>query len=507
MFKKRAINQEMDDWDESSGLFDDSANSPQILDFSDNLDISDDWDTPVQQKPSVKPGWIRIAAISGSALAILLIFVIAINSKAGEKKTVVTTSPTTHEAYTLNTPTITASGEKRTVITTSPATHKAYILNTPTITAPQNTEKPAAISDKSKPTTNTTKKPVVSDNDTLNCPWYAENMRYYYFQLNEKGKKCFGLLYNAIMSFKQEVSVSRIQCTEEEIKRVTAVLRRDCPELFQWDGFIEYTTPVGGTTVLSARFNYRLQQDEYEKRCRMIRTITDQIKAAVAYPRDDYSVEYATYSWLINHCNYKILEDESTAFADSAICDGIAQCAGYSRAFSLLLRTMGVKSIEVASIPEENHQWNIVSIGGKWYQCDVTWDDCGEKNKLFGDGQNENLSFLNLPDRLMNDHTQDKDGFTRPSCTAIEANYVYQKGIYISALRTDADTIDLISKEIQKKWNRGERRFIIMWDGINDYTVKKIAKQIRWPGTNGNTYWTKDHSHCLFFVDGFTDAQ
>ena len=78
MFKKRAINQEMDEWDESSYLFDDSANSPQILDFPDNLDISDDWDTPVQQKPSVKPGWIRIAAISGSALAILLIFVIEI---------------------------------------------------------------------------------------------------------------------------------------------------------------------------------------------------------------------------------------------------------------------------------------------------------------------------------------------------------------------------------------------------------------------------------------------
>lgn len=55
----------------------------------------------------------------------------------------------------------------------------------------------------------------------------------------------------------------------------------------------------------------------------------------------------------------------------SAIVDGQACCVGYAIALEQVLNYVG---IEAKIISSENHARNIVQIGEKWYETDLTWD-------------------------------------------------------------------------------------------------------------------------------------
>ncbi len=51
-----------------------------------------------------------------------------------------------------------------------------------------------------------------------------------------------------------------------------------------------------------------------------------------------------------------------------------AVCEGYAAAFTVLMNRAGVSSC-VVHCNEIQHSWNLVQVGGQWYQIDCTWDD------------------------------------------------------------------------------------------------------------------------------------
>ena len=61
--------------------------------------------------------------------------------------------------------------------------------------------------------------------------------------------------------------------------------------------------------------------------------------------------------------------------AYSAIENGRTVCAGYARAFQLLMQELGIPCFYCTGYAGEAHAWNIVLLDGKYYNVDVTWDD------------------------------------------------------------------------------------------------------------------------------------
>lgn len=51
---------------------------------------------------------------------------------------------------------------------------------------------------------------------------------------------------------------------------------------------------------------------------------------------------------------------------------GYTVCAGYSKAFEMLMNGAGVDTMAVTS---SDHAWNIININDSWYYIDCTWDD------------------------------------------------------------------------------------------------------------------------------------
>lgn len=95
----------------------------------------------------------------------------------------------------------------------------------------------------------------------------------------------------------------------------------------------------------------------------------------------DYIVINTFYAHSIadNIGNYTGTEAGFSAYG--ALINKSAVCEGYSEAFLLLCWTAGIEArlVEGKSYDElgnqVGHEWNIVKIGGKWYQIDCTWDD------------------------------------------------------------------------------------------------------------------------------------
>ena len=62
-----------------------------------------------------------------------------------------------------------------------------------------------------------------------------------------------------------------------------------------------------------------------------------------------------------------------------------AVCSAYAKTFQLLLNVSGIDNIFVrGKSGRENHVWNIVKLDdGKWYWCDLTWDDSSNSYRYF----------------------------------------------------------------------------------------------------------------------------
>lgn len=84
------------------------------------------------------------------------------------------------------------------------------------------------------------------------------------------------------------------------------------------------------------------------------------------------------HDYIVNNVEYDMSLKNENAY--SAIKEGSSTCQGYSLLFYKLLAEAGIKSryitgTGISSKDTGPHGWNIVKIGGVWYNVDVTWDD------------------------------------------------------------------------------------------------------------------------------------
>lgn len=97
-------------------------------------------------------------------------------------------------------------------------------------------------------------------------------------------------------------------------------------------------------------------------------SLSDVQKALLIHDRLAVFCEY-DYA---NYLNGVVPHDSYTMYG--ALGKGVAVCQGYSEAYLYLLERVGVDSY-ICSSDALDHAWNIVTINGKNYHVDVTWDD------------------------------------------------------------------------------------------------------------------------------------
>ena len=159
---------------------------------------------------------------------------------------------------------------------------------------------------------------------------------------------------------------------------------------------------------------------------------------------DPFEIELQLHDLLCKRVEYSDDETDPMIYsAYGALVNGKALCEGYSKAMQLLLHHFNIPCITVTGVANnEGHMWNQVSIGSKWYNLDVTWNDYSTDFVSH--------EYFNLTDADISlDHTFSKDFYelsdrelsggsvsfnlARPVCESNTYNYFTKRGFIFSA--------------------------------------------------------------------------
>lgn len=288
-----------------------------------------------------------------------------------------------------------------------------------------------------------------------------------YNQLSAKQKQAYTAILNAATALdRSECFLVGNNLTSRDASVALNAVRGDYPQMF-WLPNVYGILKQGNSVYLAfydaaggANGNpvYDYGVKDAAELAAMQKKINDKVKTAVnaviKNGMTPYQMELALHDWLCANMTYDTTPTAAEHSWDvyGALVNGSGVCEAYTKAFQLLLYTVGINNRPIygtsKSATPEAHVWNLVKIDGSWYHTDVTWNDV-KINKLnymhfyFNQTQavfeKTHVLQVVLNDASDNAVTGGQFNFAYPVATATAANYYRMSGTYIdqeSAFKT-----------------------------------------------------------------------
>lgn len=236
------------------------------------------------------------------------------------------------------------------------------------------------------------------------------------------------------------VELSEPLHSREEAEELYTAITWDNPRFFFVGNTYSYegyrTGDVDNYDVFCLVFTMNAQ--ERADASRRLEEAVDELTASL--PQGQFEREAFLHDRLAERCTYESRatgEEEPaavypTAFtAYGALVEGRAVCEGYSRAMQLLLHRAGLECTLVSGTDENrvSHMWNMVTVDGRNYHLDPTWDDSGDRLSH---------AYFNLTtEEILRTHTIDTGNIGVDTCTATESNYYRRQGLFLETAKRD----------------------------------------------------------------------
>ena len=136
--------------------------------------------------------------------------------------------------------------------------------------------------------------------------------------------------------------------------------------------------------VTAAEYCSAASREKHEK---LIHNALNEYLALVKDEDSAYEMALAFHDKIITDTVYSTTqEDMNSVWAHNVtgvLEKGNGVCESYAKTFQLLLNCVGIENVYVSGVSYGiNHVWNLIQLDdGKWYWCDLTWDD-DETNSL-----------------------------------------------------------------------------------------------------------------------------
>lgn len=146
--------------------------------------------------------------------------------------------------------------------------------------------------------------------------------------------------------------------------KVTTVF---CPGIYE--SFAKGSTRKSATTKFKAKIEsmtakVRKGSSELEK----AKIAHDLIVEKIMYDPGFQSVPMFSQPYTLYHQS-----------AYSVFCDDYTVCAGYTKAYEILMNGVGIDTLGITS---SSHAWNLICLNDSWYCVDLTWDDMDGRNNM-----------------------------------------------------------------------------------------------------------------------------
>lgn len=199
----------------------------------------------------------------------------------------------------------------------------------------------------------------------------------YYHMLNDKCKNLYRQIYaNALNQWNEFLPA--VVATSSEWNNALLSVVYDHPELFWLDTKLYTEYEYGGKVVKVKIYFYEdalgdieSARDAFDARVQTIVTMVDAIEKTE-------EKEQFIHDYLAAKLTYRANDLDQSAY--SAIVGDETVCAGYSKAFQYLMQRAGIPTYFCVGwggglVSGGMHGWNIVNLGKKYVNVDVTWDD------------------------------------------------------------------------------------------------------------------------------------
>lgn len=230
---------------------------------------------------------------------------------------------------------------------------------------------------------------------------------YVYGLLNDEQKTMYDAYYllaqdpttqDNIVSFQTAQNVQSEEFVDDLYMSLLAVCY-DHPELwwlYPWNGTAEVGWGVGDTVngKTTMYTGFIKTYPNFEKDVKAFNAAVESFLADIDETADEEEIALQIHDKLIQMVTYDnaILQEGKNDFGHTAFgpfvtnSDGTPHycvCDGYSQAYLYALQQMGITGLVVVGNAGNAgvdggmglHAWNLVMLGGKWYEVDTTWDD------------------------------------------------------------------------------------------------------------------------------------
>lgn len=229
-------------------------------------------------------------------------------------------------------------------------------------------------------------KPVSAYVDETMYPVYTGKNVYEYYRttLNDREQIVYDEIKESYLQFETEISTQVSKLSRAELKNAFRAVILDHPEIFWIDSYsstINILNNVNTHKVIILKYSY-----SKEEAIKVKEKIQEQynriIEEAQKYDTDYQKVKFV-HDELIRIGNYTYdgyPEDEEYKYQSivSIFETGDTVCAGFAQGFKLIMDNLGIETISVKNIneeePEKSHIWNMVKIEEVWFNLDITWD-------------------------------------------------------------------------------------------------------------------------------------
>lgn len=172
------------------------------------------------------------------------------------------------------------------------------------------------------------------------------------------------------------VDISKYKLSSTQLKTVVSNVINNNPQFYYVSS--SYIIYLKDGYVYAVRFTYNVSESEKKTMDAEINESVNEALDGVANGMTDIEKAIVLHDYLIEKVRYPetTSSDPNDNMYDlyGALGEGSAVCQGYALAYQYLLSKAGISSKFVPS-KLITHAWNLVSINGKWYHVDVTWDD------------------------------------------------------------------------------------------------------------------------------------
>ncbi len=221
-------------------------------------------------------------------------------------------------------------------------------------------------------------------------------------------------ILNGLRNVSSSINLSSYRIKISDFKVAYTSLINDNPDLFYVSSSYSYS--YTGDYIKSLTPGYAMTKAEIENAKIIFNNGVNKALSLIDDSMTDEQRVLVIHDYLCTIARYpKDISNDQYIWhsAYGIFYNGDTVCAGYSLAFSYLMKKLNIPSVYVIS-DKMTHAWNAVQIDGDWYYLDLTFDDLG----YFGDfnvyGSFLHRYFLKSEEKFSSEYCSYHNDFIKP---------------------------------------------------------------------------------------------